>query len=131
MLAGKSVDENDDDSDWLHRNLTYVRDMRFVGELQNLSSSEGLHGQESYVKSANYKKKRSRDYFDSKQQRDRERYSLMTNEDRNALLHKNREYKKCIRETKTSSPQNDDVVATTGSAINLTGILIFIHGLII
>ena len=43
-LIQSAMQLEDDDSDWLHRNWTYVRDMRFIEKLQNVSSSAGFHG---------------------------------------------------------------------------------------
>ena len=116
----------DDDADWLHSNLTYQRDTRFVEEFQNLSSSAGLHGHGSYLtKSANYKNKRSRDSYEKKRQHDRDMYSSMTGEEKEVWLHKNREYKKSIRETSTSSHHNDIAFTTPGSTIEQTGLFIY------
>ena len=97
----------DDDTDWLHSNLTYQRDTRFVEEFQNLS-------------------KRSRDSYEKKRQHDRDMYSSMTGEEKEVWLHKNREYKKSIRETSTSSHHNDIAFTTPGSTIEQTGLFIYL-----
>jgi hypothetical protein len=61
-----------------------------------------MHGQDSFVTRSVYsEKKRLNDSSEETRQRHRERYSLLTEEQRNALLHRNREYKKAIRETTT------------------------------
>jgi hypothetical protein len=53
----------------------------------HVSASADLHGQESFLtRSADPDKRRNHQ---------RERYSLMTNEQREEVLRKNREYKKC------------------------------------
>ena len=91
-----------DDSDWLHKDGTYTRHVRSLEEVQNMSTSFGMHGQESFISgSACYEKKRQRDSSQQTRHRQRERYSLMTDEQREVKLQKSREYKK-------NSPGNQD-----------------------
>jgi hypothetical protein len=65
-------------------------------------NESAMHGQNSFVtRSAYSEKKRLNDSSEETRHRHRKRYSLLTEEQRNALLHRNREYKKTISETMT------------------------------
>lgn len=117
-LCSESAMLDDDDSDWLHRNGTYMRDMRSLEEQQNMSTSFGPHDQDSFLtKSAYSEKKRQHDSSEQTRQRHRERYSLMPDEQRDICLQKNRVYKKSLRDTRTKFDQEYIVAATTGSTI--------------
>lgn len=77
-------------------------------DMGHVSTTANLHGQESFVaKSADPEKRRY--------QR-REKYSLMTDEQRVECLRKNRQYKPCRRETRTLVDHNDSVHVTNGSS---------------
>jgi hypothetical protein len=134
---------DDDENDWLHRNGTYMRDLRSIEELHNMSTSSGFHGEESYLsKSAYDERKRQRDSSEETRQRNRERYSLMPSGQRDSRLHKNREYKKSIRTTSTPSEHKDIEPATISfpctpiirpqpSNNRPTGILSIKHGVLL
>jgi hypothetical protein len=134
---------DDDENDWLHRNGTYMRDLRSIEELHNVSTSSGFHGEESYLsKSAYDERKHQRDSSEETRQRNRERYSLMPSGQRDSRLHKNREYKKSIRTTSTPSEHKDIEPATISfpctpiirpqpSNNRPTGILSIKHGVLL
>ena len=65
----------------------------------HMSTSTQFHGQHSFVEKSAYSS-------DKKRQHDRERYSLMSDEQRQLYLRKNREYKKCRQENRTFVSQN-------------------------
>ena len=92
-----------DHSDWLHSNLTFISHVKSGQDLQNGSTSAGGHGQKSFAEKSEYcSKKRQRDSSDQKRQRERDRYSSMTDGEKEICLRKKREYKKLVREN--SSP---------------------------
>jgi hypothetical protein len=65
-------------------------------------NESAMHDQDSFVTRSMYsEKKQLNDSSEETWQRHRERYSLLTEEQGNALLHRNREYKKATRETTT------------------------------
>ena len=114
----KSIMLADDNSDWLHRIDTYMRGMKTLEELQNVPISLGLHDQDSFTrKSAYEEKKKLRDSSEQTRQRKRERYSLMTDEQRDVRLQKNREYKKCMRENKIMGDNNNIITASASTPI--------------
>jgi hypothetical protein len=104
MPCNESAMFDDDSSDWLHKNDAYMR---------KVSTSSGLHGQDSFVTNSSYsEKKRQRDCSKETRQRHRERYSLMPDGQRHARLQKNRDYKISTRETRSVSSKDDIVAAT-------------------
>jgi hypothetical protein len=104
MPCNESAMFDDDSSDWLHKNDAYMR---------KVSTSSGLHGQDSFVTNSSYsEKKRQRDCSEETRQRHRERYSLMPDGQRHARLQKNRDYKISTRETRSVSSK-DDILAVT------------------
>jgi hypothetical protein len=97
--CSKSVVQDEDDSDWLHSNFTVMRSARSVQELRNMSTPTSFHGEESFAeKCTNSEKKRQQASSEHKQQRERERYSSMTNVQKEIWLQNNRRHKKLTRE---------------------------------
>ena len=93
---------DEEDVDWLHSNFAAIAHVRSVKEMQNGSTSGHLHVQESFIQTcASSEKKRQRHSAEQKRLRERERYSSMTDGQKDMWLHKNREYKKLAREHKT------------------------------
>jgi hypothetical protein len=120
-----SVIRGEGRTDWLHNNFTYLRDVRSVKERQNLSTSAGLHWQESFAEKCAYsEKKRQLESSERKRQRERERYTSMTDGQKDVWLHNNREYKKLVREHKSPFINGwcTPVIQTQQSKNNQTGI---------
>ena len=114
----KSTMIADDNTDWLHRNDIYRRDVRTLEELQMIPTSLGLHEQHSFIaRSTHEEKKRQRDSSEKTRQLKRERYSLMTHEQKDIRLQKNHDYKKCIRENRTVSDHEGIIAASAGTPI--------------
>jgi hypothetical protein len=82
--------------------------------MEHGSTSAELHGQDSFLAKRVDPEKR-------RHQR-RVMYSLMTDEQRDALLRNNRQYKPCRQETRTLEDHDDDVPMTDG-AQTPTGII--------
>ena len=120
---------DEDANDWLHTNLSCIPQFTSVQEIQNVPTSNGGHGQRSFVERSAYsEKKRQRDSSEQKRQRERERYAAMSDGQKEVCLHNNRQYKKMVREHNSpfmSSPATP-VMQTQSSKINQTGI-VFIH----
>ena len=120
---------DEDNSDWLHSNLTCIPQFRPFKEPQNVSTSDGGHGQRSFVEKNGYsEKKRLRDSSEQKRQRERERYSSMSKGEKDVCLHNNRQYKKLLRQHNSPSiaSQLTPVMQTQTSRINRPGILLSI-----
>jgi hypothetical protein len=116
----------EDDTDWLHSNLSCIPDVRYVNETQNSSACARGHGQTSFVEKSSYsEKKRQRDNSDQKRQRERERYSSMTNEQKYVCLQNMREYKKKVREHNSPliTPRCTPSMQPQSSKINPSGIV--------
>uniref|UniRef100_A0ACD5UJD4 Uncharacterized protein n=1 Tax=Avena sativa TaxID=4498 RepID=A0ACD5UJD4_AVESA len=112
--CNKAVMVDEDHGDWLRSNLTYMRDVRSVNDLHNVSTSAWLHGQESFAEKCAYsEKKRQSESSEQKRQRERERYSLTTDEQKDIWLQNNQIIELVLLATDLGDTNNDEDFDTT------------------